>query len=105
MKCIYCRNEADTDDHVPQKNLFPKPRPNNLITVPACKDCNKKYEKDDEYFRNSLVMSSDLENSNEANIILDNVLRSYSRVERQGMIKSFLKSSKIIGSVTNTGPI
>jgi len=51
-ECIYCGARDNlTDDHVPPKALFPEPRPSDLITVPACLQCNKSYEKDDEYFR------------------------------------------------------
>jgi hypothetical protein len=50
--CIYCGTQKDlTSDHVPPKALFAEPRPSHLITVPACRPCNKSYEKDDEYFR------------------------------------------------------
>jgi hypothetical protein len=56
-RCIYC-GAADhlTLDHVPPKNLFPKPRPSDLITVPACQACNKSYERDDEYFRLAMTV-------------------------------------------------
>ena len=54
-KCIYCRRDAETKDHVPPKNLFPKPRPSNLVTVPSCEDCNGGASDDDEYFRNILI--------------------------------------------------
>jgi hypothetical protein len=49
--CVYCGAiGALTDDHVPPKNLFPKPRM-GLITVPACEPCNGNSKLDDEYFR------------------------------------------------------
>ena len=48
--CCYCHKPATTKDHVPPKNIFPKPRPTNLITVPSCKFCNKDPSLDDEYF-------------------------------------------------------
>jgi hypothetical protein len=55
--CIYCRTaKADTRDHVPPDLLFPSPKPNNLITVPACKPCNQGFQKDDEVL--ALVLSS-----------------------------------------------
>lgn len=51
--CIYCQtNPATTKDHVPPKGLFKEPRPSNLITVPACFECNASFQKDDEYFLN-----------------------------------------------------
>ncbi len=51
--CTFCGLKGYvTDDHVPPRCLFSRPRPNNLVTVPACKDCNtRKSSKDDEYFR------------------------------------------------------
>ncbi len=55
--CIYCGSaEYLTSDHVPPKCLFPDPKPNNLITVPACQTCNTGYGPDDELFR--LVMAT-----------------------------------------------
>src|SRR3989442_5419218 len=48
-RCIYCRvADGDTRDHVPPELLFPSPKPNNLVTVPACRPCNKGFQKDDE---------------------------------------------------------
>lgn len=56
--CAYCNiNRADTVDHVPPKNMFPSPRPNNMITVPACDGCNNKYAKDEEYFIASMMFT------------------------------------------------
>jgi hypothetical protein len=50
-ECVYCgQTENLTKDHIPPKNLFAKPRPNNLITVPSCYSCNKGFQLDDDYF-------------------------------------------------------
>jgi hypothetical protein len=50
--CYMCRStDKLTSDHVPPKNLFPKPRPKNLITVPCCESCNAGFSKLDERFR------------------------------------------------------
>ena len=52
QRCVYCTNAAATTrDHVPPRNLFPPPRPSNLIVVPSCRACNAEFAKDDEYFR------------------------------------------------------
>ena len=60
-QCVYCgATERLTKDHVPPKNIFPTPRPADLITVPACDPCNKSYEKDDEYFRFAITAPVDL---------------------------------------------
>jgi hypothetical protein len=52
--CAYCGNPAATRDHVPPKKLFTPPLPANLITVPACDQCNNGASNDDEVFRNEL---------------------------------------------------
>ena len=50
--CALCgKEEYLTREHVPQKNLFLKPRPKNTITVWTCKPCNANYTLDEEYFR------------------------------------------------------
>lgn len=49
--CTYCGNKPGiTKDHVIPKNIFPKPRPNDLVTVKCCKDCNNKFKKDEDIF-------------------------------------------------------
>lgn len=50
-RCIYCGNMANTKDHTPPKSFFSRPAPSNLITIPACLECNKSYSNDEEYFR------------------------------------------------------
>lgn len=51
-KCYLCGSDKDlTKDHIPPKNLFVSPLPDNLITVPCCKKCNESYVLDDEAFR------------------------------------------------------
>lgn len=56
-QCAYCENGDGSEDkeHIPPKSLY-KPLPQNLITVPSCRACNKGFQKDDDYFR--LVMAS-----------------------------------------------
>ena len=56
--CIYCGTDPATeDDHVPAKGFFPKPRPEDLITVPSCWKCNREAGKDEEYFLATLMFS------------------------------------------------
>lgn len=55
--CCYCGiKKATTRDHIPPKGIFNKPRPNDLITVPCCIDCNNKASKYDERFKAYLGM-------------------------------------------------
>jgi hypothetical protein len=44
---------------VPPRNLFPKPRPSDLVTVPACVLCNNSASMDDEYFRLAITVDID----------------------------------------------
>lgn len=103
-ECVYCgRLEEMTTDHIPPKNLFPSPRPNNLITVPSCKKCNQKASKDDEYFR--LVLSMRQEVSGHPEILKNNekLRRSLWRPEQKGFRVSFLNSLKNVDLYTPAG--
>lgn len=53
MKNCYLCNSTEnlTKDHIPPKNLFPSPKPTNLITIWCCKKCNGKFSLIDESFR------------------------------------------------------
>jgi hypothetical protein len=54
--CIVCGHEDDlTDEHLPPEGLFPESARNDLFVVNACRNCNKSWEKEDEYFRDVLV--------------------------------------------------
>ena len=56
--CVYCGGrEKETDDHVPPKSFYPKPRPSDLITVPACLQCNQDAGKDEEFFLATFMFS------------------------------------------------
>jgi hypothetical protein len=54
-ECYNCgAANPGTKDHVISKTLIPEPRPTNLITVPACKECNRSYSQDEEYLKDRL---------------------------------------------------
>jgi hypothetical protein len=93
ITCIYCGSTENlTDEHIPPRNIFPKPRPNklNLITVPACKKCNTEYSKDDEYFRLKLCMSENVKDNSDARKNRDIIFRSLNRPEAKGFRNSFI---------------
>lgn len=55
MPCAYCgERPGEEPDHVIPRSLFPKPRPNDMITVPACPECNRGFSVAEEEFRNYL---------------------------------------------------
>lgn len=50
--CTICgKREAVTRDHIPPQGIFSKPLPNNLVTVPACSQCNNSTSAHDEKFK------------------------------------------------------
>jgi len=56
-KCVYCAKLANTEDHIPSKNLFPIGiRPKNSIKVPSCSTCNQGFSLDEEWFRDFVCM-------------------------------------------------
>lgn len=63
----------------PPKLLLARPFPPNLITVPACRQCNESFQKDDEYTR--IVVASDIRASknHDAQSKLSAILRSLQR--------------------------
>ncbi|MBO6621906.1 MAG: hypothetical protein JJ892_08780 [Balneola sp.] len=103
-KCIYCGNlEELTRDHIPPKNLFPKPRPSNLITVPCCKPCNNSFSLDDEYMQ---VMFSLKYNVHEKETVKRNwpkILRNLSRIESDGFYQSIMNGVKDFDVKTKSG--
>jgi hypothetical protein len=69
--------------------MFPKPRPNNLITVPACLECNNKMSLHDEYFR--LVVAAISNDSPQSHILLRQ--RILPRVKGSpALVKTILRS-------------
>lgn len=50
--CVICgERDAQGRDHVPPKGIFCRPRPANLVSVPACGQCNNGASGLDERFR------------------------------------------------------
>ncbi len=81
QECYLCGAKAASRDHVPPKNLFPQPRPSNLITLPCCEGCNGAASKDEEYFRWFLVTAS-ADNPVASNLIHGPVIRGLRRKPR-----------------------
>ncbi len=62
--CAFCGKVTEiTNDHIPPRNIFPYPQPNEveLITVPGCKDCNHGNTKNDEAFKLYITLKSGME--------------------------------------------
>ena len=73
--CVYCgRLNAATRDHVPPRCIFPKPRPLDTVTVPACITCNSFYQMDDQYFAVMVAMQAYAEHP-EATRVWQSIIR------------------------------
>ena len=56
--CVHCNAVPGcTADHVPPRSFFARPRPSNLLTVPACAKCNHASSIDEVYFLAVLMLS------------------------------------------------
>jgi hypothetical protein len=96
-QCVLCRSGGElTSDHIPPKNLFPSPRPSNLITVPSCKRCNDQFSKDDEYFRLMHIMRSDVGSHAAYNELWPTVYRSLERRRGHGFTNALLESTGFV---------
>ena len=102
--CAYCGSPDDLEeDHIPPKNLFPKPRPSNLISVPACKLCHGNTSKDDEYFRLKILMRQGVQSNPSAHVTWTAVLHSLSRNQATGLRKRALLDFVDIELKTKSG--
>lgn len=91
--CPFCLERKElTTDHIPPKNLFPKPRPSTLITVKSCKSCNLETSKDDQYFGLVLTMMDGLGKNSLIFNNQDKFVRSLARNEAQGLAVEVLKT-------------
>lgn len=103
-RCAYCAETRPlTDDHIPPRNFFPKPRSSNLVTVPCCETCQVGWSKDDEYFRAAILSSARVFDEPLSQGATDSLLRSLRRQEQRGFAKNILKSIQEIKIVTEAG--
>jgi hypothetical protein len=87
--CFLCGAPATTRDHIPPIGVFPSPRPNNLITVPACANCNRTTSLNDEYFR--LVVAAISQDSPQSHVLLKERILPRAR-NNPALIVDLLKS-------------
>jgi hypothetical protein len=103
-ECTYCGAIGlITDDHVPPRNLFPPPRPNNLLVVPSCLKCNQGASLDDEYFRLTLTFRDDTYEHPAVQRLLPSVLRSLQKPKKLKFSRAFLRSVAKVDVNTKAG--
>lgn len=89
--CYICGSSGKlTKDHVPPKNLFPDPKPSDLITLSCCDKCNNGFAMDDEAFR--IFVASVINRS-----------AAGDRAWKEGVVaSSFARSPKLRGNVAKS---
>lgn len=106
--CCYCGiKKATTKDHVPPKAIFNKPRPNDLITVPCCFECNNRASKFDEKFKAYLGMHIARQGGEAERLFKEGVLSTakHNNRLRQNIFKSMypVNISTQAGIITGRG--
>src|SRR4051812_5642819 len=90
--CVYCgSSNPSTHDHIPPKNLFPKPRP-HLLTVPCCAECNASASKDDEYFGLMITLRHDTGEDPTVQKLWPALIRSLERPKGSGFARALFES-------------
>ncbi|MBN1152968.1 MAG: hypothetical protein JXA58_07145 [Dehalococcoidia bacterium] len=96
QKCVYCGREVVlTEDHIPPRALWAKPRPKDLVIVPSCSDCNAGASKDDEYFKTMVVLKDGAGLHPEARAITGSVFRALQMPKKAAYRKYILNAVQL----------
>lgn len=88
--CVYCGAPSTTKDHVPPKCLFPKPRPNNLVTVPCCSSCNSQASLDDQYFKIMMASRREAQEHPASAALLATLRERFANPKSRGLVTMIL---------------
>lgn len=100
--CAICgEREGTTRDHVPPKAIFPRPRPSNLVTVPACPDCNNGASDYDDLFKVFLSMQAAGNNELARRLFEEKTVRTLRR--NQSLLAAIQREATEVEVLTNHG--
>jgi hypothetical protein len=106
IKCVYCGITLDelnsTRDHVIPQSLFSRPLPQRMITVSACKNCNKEKSKYDDYLRDIVVADLETYTHPISQLLFQKLLRS-ARRNRSSVARNISSSNITQPLVTPNG--
>lgn len=90
--CSICGvRPATSKDHIPFEGIFPDPKPINLITVPACDECNRSTSLDEEYFR--AVITPALHNNNLATqLVVQKIIKRFRK--KPALLQAIMRNSR-----------
>ena len=92
-----------TADHVPPKLFLEQPFPPNLLTVPACADCNQSFKADDEYARTVLALDIRANWNNAAQFNLPAIMRSLNKPDARGFASYLGRQSRRMSVLAPNG--
>lgn len=103
--CYLCGAIATTWDHIPQKSLFTKHSQNKGIKVPACAICNNHTSKDDEYLRDTFVITGQNEAAKKVfyTTLMPSFMRDYERLKMIPKIQRVRQSMAKVNVQTQNG--
>jgi hypothetical protein len=94
--CTLCGiRPATTSEHIPPESFFEPPYPANLITVPACAECNNGSERDDEYVRTFLAALDTPNGTPTLERIRERVNKRLGRPEYPGLRRRLINASEL----------
>lgn len=100
--CAFCGvPAATTRGHVPGRLFFPKPRPPDLITVPACEKCNNGMSKDEEFFLATFLFSD--AGVSEAGQKIWNARQRRAYDKNSGLKRAIIRALREVNIFTPTG--
>jgi hypothetical protein len=102
--CAYCARERNlTDDHVPPKSWLGHPSPANLVTVPSCYECNRGFQRNDDYTRTVVALDLRAQQNVAAVSHLPDIFRSLVRPEAAGFRARIMEQMSATQVVDHTG--
>jgi hypothetical protein len=93
--CALCAiKPAVNREHAPARGLFPKPCPEglNLITVPACNECNGGSKHNDEYLRSYFALRIEENPTDSLNRVREAATRAFTYPQGKGLRKLFARA-------------
>lgn len=102
--CAYCGKDKNiTDDHVPPRLWLERPYPANLVTVPSCYQCNRTFQRNDEYTRTVVGLDIRAQTNRAAASKLPEIFRSLLRPEAAGFRERILQQMSDTGILDHRG--
>lgn len=98
--CYICGEASSTTkDHVFPRGLFPPPRP-ELLTAPACADCQQRLQPDEEYFR-TFAAAGAYQNESARKLWTGKITRSFD--DSPAFRVSFAKAMRTVDYISRGG--